>query len=109
MDIVEKPAMAKNARDSRGKFDQIADNRAGAQRGEAFVDLLELELPGDEVIEFELALQVELDETRHVDAEAIGAHEGALDLTLPEEVWAMQLDLGADRYHPNNGGRAARR
>ena len=101
--------MAKNVRESRGKFDQIADSGAGAERREALVDLLELELPGDEVIEFELALQIELDEPWHVDAEAVGAHEGALDFTLPEEVWAMQLDLGADRYHADDGGGATRR
>jgi hypothetical protein len=54
------------------------------------------------------ALQVELDQPRHVGAEAVRSHHAALDAALAQEVDAVQLDLGADRDHADQRRRAAR-
>src|SRR5690349_10039915 len=55
----------------------------------------------------QLALLVELDQPRHVHAEPVGAHRGALDFALAQEVEAVQFDFLPERYHADDGGRAA--
>ena len=74
---------------------------------EAVVDLVERDARAHELVEHELAVHVEIDVARHVEAETVRAHVGALDLLLGEEVEAVQLDGLADRDHADNGGRAA--
>ena len=62
---------------------------------------------GDEVVEVQLAATVELHQTRHVGAEAIGAHRRALYALLAQEVEAVKLDLHAEGHHADDRGRAA--
>src|ERR1700676_4637625 len=80
-------------RRSARKHDDVAHRGARAQRGEPVIDLLQLELAGNEMVEMELALQIEFDQARHIDPEAVGAHEGSLDFAFAEEIGAVQLDL----------------
>ena len=104
--LTQAPALR---RSSGVKGYQIADHRSGAERSEAVVDLFELDFPGDEVIEMQAALQIELDQAWHIDAEAIGPHEGSLDLAFAEEIGAVELDLCPDRDHADDRRRTARR
>src|ERR1700694_5137413 len=57
----------------------------------------------------QLAAQVEVDDTRHVDAEMVRPHIRALNTALAEEVKRMQLDLLAERHHADDGRRSAGR
>ena len=63
----------------------------------------------DHVVEVEPPLQVEIDVPRHVDAEAIRAHQRALDSPLGEQLGAVDFDLLPHRDHPDDGRGAARR
>src|SRR3954447_5982012 len=70
--------------------DQLPHHMAALQPPEALVDLLELQRVADEVVELQLALLPERQQPRHVRAEMVGAHGGALDLPLAQEVEAVQ-------------------
>src|SRR5690349_3103630 len=79
--------------------DDVAGDAAGLERGEALVDLREADPRRHHLGQMQPALQVELDQPRHVGAEAVRSHHAALDAALAQEVDAVQLDLRADRDH----------
>ena len=72
------------------------------------VNVLELAAAADHVVEIETPLQVEIDVTRHVHAEAVRAHIAALHLALREQLGAVDFDFLADRNHADDGRGAAR-
>src|SRR5437016_6109793 len=47
---------------------------AGLHGGKTVIDLFQLQLGGNPIVEMQLALEIELDEARHVLAEMIRAH-----------------------------------
>src|SRR4051794_32830783 len=69
--------------------DHVARDPARLERGEAFVDLLELDPRRHHLLQVQAALQVELDQARHVGAEAVRSHHAALDAALAQEVDAV--------------------
>ena len=77
------------------------------ERREAVVDLLERHGAADQLVELELPGEIPLDVLRHVDAEPVRAHVGALELLLHEELEAVDLDALAERDHADHGGGAA--
>jgi hypothetical protein len=85
-----------------------ARDLAGLHGPEGVVDVGQLAAPGDHLVELEPALPVELDVARHVDLEPVASHAAALDLLLPQEHGAVELDLLPDGDHPDDGRRAAR-
>ena len=64
--------------------------------------------PRDPVVQVQAALQVEIDEARHVDAEPVGAHRATLQPALAEQGMSGQLDFLVVRHHADDGGGAAR-
>ena len=89
------------------ELDDAANNLAGFHVGKALVDLRKLDAVRNPIIEMQLALLIELNQPRHVHAESVGAHRGALDFALAQEVEAVSLDFLPERYHADDGGRAA--
>src|SRR5262245_46080923 len=104
--LVASPSSAAPVR-SGVKVDDAAHHLAGLHVGEALVDLSQLNAVRDPVVEMQLALQVEVDQPRHVDAKAIGAHRRALNLAFAQEVETVQLDFLPERHHADDGGGAA--
>src|SRR5712692_6995219 len=58
----------------------------------------------DQLIKLEPAIQVEIDKTRHVLAEPVGAHVRALQLLLEEKLDSVDLDVDTERDHADDGG-----
>src|SRR5678815_3230516 len=73
--------------------DDVAGDAAGLEGREAFVDLRQPDPRRHHLGEVKPALQVELDQLRHVGAEPVRSHHAALDAALAQEVDAVQLDL----------------
>src|SRR5262245_43161602 len=84
-----------------------ASELARLHRAERLVHVLELAATADHLVELQPSLAVELDVARHVHLEAVAAHAAALDLLLAQEHGPVELDLLADRDHPDDGRRAA--
>src|SRR5262245_39320455 len=61
---------------------------------ERVVHLVQLDALGDQVVEVQAALEVEVDEAGHVHAERVGAHVRALDALLEQEIDSVELHLG---------------
>src|SRR6266545_5108145 len=80
---------------------------ARLHRAERVVHVLETAPPGDHLVQAEQAPLVEVDVLRHVDLEAVRAHAAALDALLPQEHAALELELLADRDHPDHRRGAA--
>src|SRR5262249_48361415 len=80
-------------RSGRREIDELTHGCAGLQSCETLVDLGELDATGNQVIELESSLSIEGEQPRHVHAEPVAAHGGALDLPVAQEVEAMELDL----------------
>src|SRR5271156_3900211 len=74
---------------------------------ECFVDVLEFAAARDHVVEVEPSLLIELDDARHVDAEAVRAHEASLDALLVQQREAVHVDFLPNRNHSDNRGDAA--
>src|SRR5712692_11611099 len=70
------------------RFARLLEHQDGAgdftrlHRAERLVDIFQLAAARDHAVEIEPALLVELDDARHIDAEAIGSHEASLDALL---------------------------
>src|SRR6476620_1051074 len=73
--------------------DDVAGDAACLERGEAFVDLRQPDARRHHLGQVQPALQVELDQPRHVGAEAVRSHHAALDAAVAQEVTAVQLGL----------------
>src|SRR5580700_8783047 len=84
-----------------------ARDLASFHRAEGVVDVFEFAALADHVVEVEAALQIEIDVLRHVDAEAVRAHVGALQFALGEKHVAVDFDLLADGDHADDGRGAA--
>src|SRR6185369_10161823 len=67
------------------EYDHRAGDLAALHLVKGRVDLLDRQAAGDHVVELQLAGHVEVDEPRHVDREAVRAHQRALDAFLAEE------------------------
>src|ERR1700723_3457015 len=89
------------------KVDKLAQHVAAFQFDVTFVDLLEFDMARDQMIELQFALLPRVQQLRHVEPEPVAAHRRALDLPLPQEIVAMQLDLHTERYHADDRRRAA--
>jgi hypothetical protein len=76
------------------------------QLGIALVDLVELDIAGNQVIEFQIALLLGIQQTGHVNTEPIAAHRRSWDFSFTQEIVCVQLDLHAEWHHPNGGRRA---
>src|SRR5438552_2754881 len=85
-----------SARDSALERDDVPRHLAGLQLLERSLQPLELDAAGDQAVELELALEVEVDQAWHVEPEPVRAHGRALDLLLLQELRSVQLDPGAD-------------
>src|SRR5438034_11710119 len=92
---------AHQAPEARGESesDDVPGHLTRLQLLEGVVDLLELQTAGDHQVELQFAPEVEVDQSGHVEAEAVRAHGRALDLLLLQEFRAVELDPGADRDH----------
>src|SRR6266571_1115019 len=84
------------ARRALVEYDELTGDFARLQVGEALVDLFERHRPAHELVELELSREVPLDVLRHVDAEPVRAHVGALDALLHEELETVHLDAFAE-------------
>src|SRR3546814_4172495 len=78
---------------------------------EALVDPLERDRFGDDAVEVEQSAQVEIDEARDVDREAVAAHDRALQFLARQQVHRAEPDLFAERHHAEDrrGAAAAER
>src|SRR6187402_1424618 len=83
-----------------------ADRLAALHQVEAFVDLLEGQNMGDEIVDIDLAVHVPVDDARHVGA-AAGAPEGrAQPLPPGDELEGPRADFRARWGHANDDGLA---
>src|SRR6187401_2894856 len=73
--------------------DHAARDLAPAHRREPLVDGVQLDAFRYQLVEFEPALQVEIDVARHIDAEPVRAHVRSLDLFLIQEIGPGNLDF----------------
>src|SRR5690349_15641229 len=89
------------------KHDDAAGNFAAAHGLEALVDVVEGDAARDELVKLQAATEIEVDVARHVDAEAVGPHVGALDLLFVQEFGAGELDPLPLRDHADDRGCAA--
>src|SRR3546814_7721958 len=66
---------------------------------------------GDYAVEVEQPAQVEIDEARNVDREAVAAHDRALQFLARKQIHRRQADLLAQRHHAEDrrGAAAAQR
>src|SRR5579863_10461899 len=76
---------------------------SGLHRAKRLVHVLEFSAPRDHTVEVEPSLLVELDDARHVDAEAVRSHEASLDALLEQQRETVDFDLLPKRNHPDNG------
>src|SRR5690242_16658878 len=66
---------------------------------EALVDCGQRNALGDHGVEVEQTAQVEIDEARQVDREAVHAHDRALQLLAAEQVQRAEADLAVEWHH----------
>src|SRR4029453_7719263 len=76
------------------------------QSRKRLVDLFQRDLTRDHLIEFQLAVQIHINVAWHVDTKTVRAHTRTLDFFLLQEVWTVQLNLGAYGNHADHRGRA---
>mgnify|MGYP000376962898 CR=1 FL=1 len=69
---------------------------------------IELAAARNHLVKVEPALEVEIDVPRHVDAEAVGAHETSLDALFEEQRESVHFDFLSERHHPDDRRDAAR-
>ena len=80
----------------------------GFQRSHTLVNVGQCDTVRNHIVQVQLALQVKIHKSRHINAETIGAHHGTLNLFLRQEIHTMQFDHLARRNHANDRGSAAR-
>src|ERR1700722_14282242 len=97
------PYFAIGCSSARREVDKLPYHRGCLQGCEALVDVGKLDVAGDHVVQLQLTLHIEFEQARHIDAEPVAAHRGALDLAITQEVRAVQFDLGAKRNHADDG------
>lgn len=76
---------------------------AGLELLESIVDAGELDASQDEPVELQIATQIEVDQTWHINMKLIGSHCGALDALLAEQLRTRDLETGAERHHADDG------
>src|SRR5207237_1307181 len=64
------------------EVDQLTNGHRRFERGEAFVDLSELQPPGDQMIELQPPLAPQGQQAGHVDPEPVAAHGGPLQFAI---------------------------
>ncbi|MNN58723.1 hypothetical protein D3C81_1737870 [compost metagenome] len=62
---------------------------------------------GNQLVELQATLHVEVDQVRHVHRETVGAHQRALDPALVQQRVGVQFDLQPWLDHADHGGGAA--
>src|ERR1700736_4129656 len=75
---------------------------AALHRAERLVDVFEFRALADHLVEVESALQVKIDVSRHIDAEAIATHHRAFQGPLSEQPRAVDFHLLPNRDHAND-------
>src|SRR5690348_6086629 len=76
-------------------------NLARLHRAERLVDVLETSAPAHHVVQVQPPLAVEVEISRHIDMETIGAHEAAPDLLFDVEMTGEQFNLLTRRNRPD--------
>src|SRR3546814_21116504 len=92
-------SVATSGEDGQGsgvEDDDAAGDLAALHGLEAVVDLLQADAPGDQLVELQAALLVQLQPAGDVDPEPVGSHCRPLQLLLHEEGEAGELDVDAE-------------
>src|SRR5215471_2363489 len=90
-----------------GKANHLTGHFPAKQGRKRLVDLFQRDLTRDHLIELQLAVQIHINVTWHVDTKTVRPHARTLDFFLLQEVRTVQLDLGAYGNHANHRGCAA--
>ena len=88
------------------EFDHRTDRLAALHQREAFIDVLELELVGDQVVDVELAVHVPIDDPGHIGAAARAAEGRAFPLAPGDQLKRPRADLGAGLGHADDDAAA---